>query len=135
MEIKDRFKAVRQHLQMTQKDFAMMLGSQVLTVSRYENGMRLPGVDFLIALRKRIHLDINWLLTGDGSMFGDSDLPNVSEPEPSYGIAVGDQVQLAIGGPDMVVIAAGGGCVTCAWHDSTGAMCREELPTSVVRKV
>jgi uncharacterized protein YodC (DUF2158 family)/DNA-binding XRE family transcriptional regulator len=117
---------------------ALKLGISRATLYNYEADppKRFPDSNLLQKYVEAFNVDANWLLLGVGDPYRGVEMStNVGEPEPSYGIAVGDQVQLAIGGPDMVVIAAGGGCVTCAWHDSTGAMCREELPTSVVRKV
>ncbi len=69
MSLGSRLKNIRKHLQETQAQFAERLDSKVLTILRYEKGERLPSTEFLNKLREIIHIDINWLLTGEGEMF------------------------------------------------------------------
>lgn len=76
MDIPDRIKAWRQSLGMTQDQFAAHSGISKTTLVGYEVGQRKPGADALAALA-RTGVNVNWLLTGEGSM-----RPAAPEPAP-----------------------------------------------------
>lgn len=53
--------------ELTQAEFAAMLGVDRKTVVRWEAGERMPDGDSLLALFVRFQADPGWLLTGAGS--------------------------------------------------------------------
>jgi len=69
MGLGERLKAVREKLGMTQKEFAKFLNVGIATVQRYEREERIPSGEFLKLLLDKCNVNINWLLTGEGSMF------------------------------------------------------------------
>ena len=64
-----RLQEFRKKLGFTQKEFAKMFGVSEITMRRYEIGKVKPDIDFILELRNRFNLNINWLLTGEGEMF------------------------------------------------------------------
>ena len=56
----------------SQSEFAEFLGVEQTYISRYENDKAKPGFDFLKILAEKTYVNINWLLTGEGDMFGSS---------------------------------------------------------------
>ena len=69
MGLGERLKLVRERLGMTQKEFAEFLGVGIASVQRYEREERIPSGEFLKLLLDKFNININWLLTGEGSMF------------------------------------------------------------------
>ena len=69
MDLSKRVKAVRLYFGMTQEGFAKKLDLKVFSISRYETGSRSPDSKTLQKIYLVYNVDINWLLTGDGSMF------------------------------------------------------------------
>ena len=70
--IGERFKLIRRELNLTQKAFGDLLGIPLTTVSKYETGTNKPSSDILSKLSE-LNININWLLTGNGSMFLEQD--------------------------------------------------------------
>ncbi|WP_445114996.1 helix-turn-helix domain-containing protein [Acinetobacter sp. WZC-1] len=60
----DRLRSERLRLGLSQSEFAGLFGKKIMTVSRYEKGMREMGVDDLEALH-RAEVDIWFVLTGE----------------------------------------------------------------------
>lgn len=56
----------------SQDEFASHLGVHKETIGKYERDKISPGADVLTRLRLERQVDINWLLTGDGSAFANS---------------------------------------------------------------
>jgi transcriptional regulator with XRE-family HTH domain len=71
--IGERIKMLRKRLNMSQKKFSEMLDVSLITLQRYEKGEREPSSDFLINLKNKFNVNINWLLTGQGKMFLEED--------------------------------------------------------------
>ena len=69
MNLAERLKFFRESLGLTQEEFAKKLNTTQAVISNYERGARVPTADFLNRLTEIFHLDINWLLTGEGPMF------------------------------------------------------------------
>ena len=59
-----RIKEVREKAGLNQDEFAKLLGLTPNTVSRYEQGHRLPDSNFLTHLVEKFKCDPGWLLTG-----------------------------------------------------------------------
>lgn len=68
-EIGKRLRAIRERLGITQAEVGEKLGIQSQHVSKYERGETVPTWENLIKLVERYDVNINWLLTGKGSMF------------------------------------------------------------------
>jgi transcriptional regulator with XRE-family HTH domain len=50
--------------ELTQDDFAHQLGISQSQLSKYERGLTPPAADFLIEIKKKFGVSIDWLLTG-----------------------------------------------------------------------
>lgn len=55
----------------TQARFAELLGINVKTLGFYERGIRAPEFGVLLRLKDKFGVNLNWLATGLGDMFGD----------------------------------------------------------------
>ena len=64
----ENLKKTRQKIGLSQKDFAQKLEIQQSQYSRYEIGTS-PSTDILNKLIQVFNININYLLTGEGSMF------------------------------------------------------------------
>ena len=64
-----RLRLLRLKLKKAQQEFADELGVSGSTMSRYEKNLRCPNTYFFRLLREKTGVDLNWLLTGKGSMF------------------------------------------------------------------
>ena len=54
---------------MTSGEMAEKLNIPVRTIGCYERGEVLPSAKFLVLLYEKLGININWLLTGNGSIF------------------------------------------------------------------
>mgnify|MGYP001595998996 FL=1 len=65
-----RLKKIRVALGFTQREWASKLNiSEVVSVSRWENGTRQPNYTILSILANTYNINLHWLLTGHGEMF------------------------------------------------------------------
>ena len=62
-----RIKTVREFLNLSQKEFATLIGASFRTVQSYESGKSDPKGKVLEILYD-LGIDINWLMTGNGEM-------------------------------------------------------------------
>ncbi len=69
MSVTQRIKKVRKKLSLTQKEFAVALSIPHTSISRYELGSVKPSFDILSKIGQQYKINLNWLLTGDGTMF------------------------------------------------------------------
>lgn len=77
------------------EELAARLGFSSKTLGNYERGDNVPDADALAAYRRKLNVDVNWLITGDGGMFvlppslpSAADFPNLAALEiPSHGNA------------------------------------------------
>jgi len=67
--LSNRIKKIRKILDLTQTEFGNKLQIPFSTISRYENGEVKPGFDVLYKIGKIYDVNMNWLFTGEGSMF------------------------------------------------------------------
>ncbi|MDN3922517.1 helix-turn-helix domain-containing protein [Roseateles violae] len=65
-----RLRAVLAHMGVSQTDLARKMGMSTGYVSEVARGLKRPGTDLLLALKREFEVSIDWLLTGAGSMFG-----------------------------------------------------------------
>lgn len=78
--VAERLKKLRGHLRYSQKDFAKRLGILPATYSNYENERRKLSPELLEKLYNEFNVNLNWLITGQGSMFND-ELETIERPE------------------------------------------------------
>lgn len=66
----NKIKEVRRILQLNQTEFAEKLGVSRSIVSEFENNIREPSKEFIIALSK-INISLDWFMADKGSMFAE----------------------------------------------------------------
>jgi len=71
--MKERLKKLREHLDLSQQSMADQLEILVTTLSKYERGVVIPTSTFLTKLHSLFSVNLNWLITGNGTMFLDTD--------------------------------------------------------------
>lgn len=64
-----RFKTFRKEKGLTQVELGKILGINFQHISKYERGEFIPTFENLIKLIHHFSLNINWLLTGEGTMY------------------------------------------------------------------
>lgn len=69
MNIGERIKKLRKHLDLTQQKFGERLGIKGNTVAQYELGRNEPIDAVLSLICREFSVNENWLRTGDGEMF------------------------------------------------------------------
>lgn len=69
--MKDRIKAIRQTLKLTQTEFGKRLGVKGNTITNYETGLRNPSDAVIAAIVREFGVSESWLRTGDGEMLRD----------------------------------------------------------------
>lgn len=69
--MKERIKALRKQLKMTQEDFAKRLGLARNSIANYEIGRREPTNAIINSICREFNVNEEWLLTGKGKMFID----------------------------------------------------------------
>ena len=67
--MKDRIKAIRKHLGLTQTEFGAHVGVKGNTVTNYETGFRAPSDAVLFSICREFNVNEEWLRTGEGEMF------------------------------------------------------------------
>jgi transcriptional regulator with XRE-family HTH domain len=82
-KISARIKEVREKLGLSQTEAAKKIGVHVQTLSKYERGEQSPSSDTIVAFMENLDINPEWLLTGEGRMFGA--LPD----KELYGLDVG----------------------------------------------
>ena len=65
--IGDRFRYLRGEL--TQQQFADIVGSTKQNISKYEKNLMMPGGDVLLRLIQQLNVNVNWLLSGVGDPY------------------------------------------------------------------
>lgn len=71
--MKDRIKAIRKSLKLTQTEFGERIGVKGNTVAGYEKGIRIPSDAIVKAICRELGCSEDWLRTGDGEMFAPDD--------------------------------------------------------------
>lgn len=95
MSIGKRIKQIRSEKKISQVELSRLAEATQAAVSRYENDQQYPGGEFLSRLVNAMNVNLNWLLTGTGSMFQE-----LQEVDASF---LGDTISIPIVGE----IAAG----------------------------
>jgi transcriptional regulator with XRE-family HTH domain len=64
-----RIRAIREALQLTQKQLARRLNISGPTLSEFENGKHQPNFDFIYNINREFYVNLYYLLYGEGEMF------------------------------------------------------------------
>lgn len=67
--MKDRIKAIRAKLKLTQAKFAERIGMTKSGISLIENGTRNPSETVILSICREFHVSAQYLRDGDGAMF------------------------------------------------------------------
>jgi len=86
-EIGKRLRQIREHYHLSQTSFGKRLDIQYQHVSKYERGESVPTWENLIKLIRYFNVNVNWLLTGEGTIFQkpESDEPDQDNFSRSFG--------------------------------------------------
>lgn len=69
VEVGKRLKNVRSSLKLSQSEMAHALNISNCYLSHIETGIGNPGIEFFTKLIKEYNVNLNYLMSGDGSMF------------------------------------------------------------------
>ncbi len=72
-DIGKRFGDIRIKIGLTQTELAGQMGCGRSNISLIENGKNLPGGSILITLKSKYKVSLDWLFSGEGSMFIESE--------------------------------------------------------------
>lgn len=75
MTIAKRLREFRAFKRLTSSEVANALGIPVRTVGSYERGEVLPGSKFYDLMIQNYDVNVNWLISGRGTMFINQDVP------------------------------------------------------------
>lgn len=75
MTIAKRLREFRASMRLTSSEVANALGIPVRTIGSYERGEVLPGSKFYDLMIEKYNMNINWLISGRGTMFINQQLP------------------------------------------------------------
>jgi transcriptional regulator with XRE-family HTH domain len=67
--ISNRLRELRKKLGLSQLQFVEHLGCSRSNISLLENGVVLPSASILSALKSKFNVSLDWLFSGEGSMF------------------------------------------------------------------
>lgn len=81
-----RLKEIRKEKNLTQKQLAAILATSSGYISEIESGKKMPGGEFFLMLKRKLNININWLLTGEGDPYNDENqsAPSMNNPETSH---------------------------------------------------
>lgn len=74
MQISYNLKEIRRKLNMSVDDLAKAVGVPARTLGGYERNERTPSIELASQLCKKLNVNVNWFLTGEGSMFIQPDI-------------------------------------------------------------
>ena len=67
--LKDNLKKIRKELDLSVAKLAAKLEIPAMTLTNYERGERTPSAQLFIQLNKKLNVNLNWFVTGEGQMF------------------------------------------------------------------
>lgn len=79
-----RLKQFRKSLKLTLKDLENSACLSYSNIGRIERGEILPNFEFLVNLREKYKLNLNWFSTGKGKMLEEHDNGNISSIKDLY---------------------------------------------------
>ncbi len=122
--INKRFKELRKFLKLTQAEFGVKIDKGVSVVKYYESGTRTITDGVLLRLQEAFNVNLDWLRTGNGEMFGEEPKPTITALRELASV-VNDAVEVAYF-PDVYASAGKGNavfsevqhaiCLSKKWH-------------------
>jgi transcriptional regulator with XRE-family HTH domain len=85
IEFGKRVKEIRRRLNISQKDFASTIGISSSSLSEIESGKTKPGYEFFKNITLEYNVNNQYLHTGKGDIFLDSDAENSSQKKIDFG--------------------------------------------------
>ena len=70
--IKVNLKKIRKELGLSIAKLAIKLEMSSSTLTQYERGTRTPSAQLFIQLYKKLNINLNWFVSGEGEMFNTS---------------------------------------------------------------
>ena len=90
----ERLRQLINHLELSVAKFSKEIGVPQPTITSYLNDSREPGISFLMKIKNRYKdVNLNWIITGEGSMERDSD-KRYEELRDKYYTIVEEQLNL-----------------------------------------
>lgn len=77
--LKENLKKIRQELGLSVAKLSEKLGIPQMTLTNYERGERTPSAQLFIQLNKKLNINLNWFVTGQGKMFNPRQFENISD--------------------------------------------------------
>jgi transcriptional regulator with XRE-family HTH domain len=65
--------------EMSQVQFAELIGTSKQNISKYENGVSLPELNICLAFHNKLNVNLNWFLAGKGSVYYVEDKNNYKQ--------------------------------------------------------
>lgn len=90
--IEQRLKEIRNSVGLSQKDFGAIMGIAQTSYANYENGRSSIPASLLEALSLKLNLNLNWLITGEGSVYINSDEKNQHNEEHIIGYGLPSEI-------------------------------------------
>lgn len=69
MLLQQRLKRIRSEKSLTIEQLALLVGIPGRTISSYERGEHIPPASYLALLNEHLQVNLNYLLSGKGSLF------------------------------------------------------------------
>jgi len=73
MLLQQRLKQIRSEKSLTVEQLALLIGIPGRTISSYERGEHVPPASYLALLNEHLQINLNYLLSGKGSLFLSND--------------------------------------------------------------
>lgn len=70
--LEDNLKKIRQELDLSVAKFSEKLEMPAMTITKYERGERTPSAQLFVQLYKKLNVNMNWFVSGEGEMFNSS---------------------------------------------------------------
>ncbi len=90
--MKERIKKIRKELDMTQQQFADIIGVKRNSYANYETGRNTPIDAVIKSICREFNVNAEWLRTGNGEMFMASPSAALDMLKAEYGLSDGDYV-------------------------------------------
>ena len=84
MSLGKRLRQVLRKLDLTQVAIAERIGTSNVVINRYIKDKTMPDINFLNKLAMNFNININWLITGEGSMFPSRNVKQIGDREYYY---------------------------------------------------
>lgn len=73
MQLQQRLKQIRSEQDLTIEQLALLIGIPGRTIASYERGEHVPSASYLALLNEHLQVNLNYLLSGKGSLFLSND--------------------------------------------------------------